>query len=169
MVSANSHHGQPSEYVSEIALELLDEVHIRMMECRLVLKALTDEADLNFAELDRDLHAAQQSARRAYEAGSVVHQGARLDARPGSDWSRPNEIFARHEAAVRAGAARVDPTSAMGDCLERSLWQLPTSGSVDHVGRQRDAGGQLSVQWVLDRDSRREWIDEISSTIPGEQ
>lgn len=65
VVSANSHHAQPSEYVSDLALELLDEVRIRMMECRLVLKALTDEADLNFEELDRDLHAAQQSARTA--------------------------------------------------------------------------------------------------------
>lgn len=168
-MSANSHHGQPSEQVSDLALELLDEVHIRMMECRLVLKALTEEADLNFDELDRDLHAAQQSARRAYEAGSVVHQGAQLEPRRGGDWSRPEEIFARHHAAVRAGAARVDPTSAMGDCLERSLWHLPTSGSVDHGRRQCDAGGQLAVQWLLDRDSRRERIDEISSANPGLQ
>lgn len=97
----------------------------------------------------------------------MAHLGGRLDLRPGGDWSRPKEIFARHDAAVRAGAARVDPTSTIGDCLERLLWLLPTSGSVDHAGRQRDAGGQLSVQWVLDRDSRREWVDEISSAAPG--
>nr|WP_319449837.1 MULTISPECIES: hypothetical protein [unclassified Mycobacterium] len=102
-----------------------------MMECRLVLKALPDEADMNFDELERDLHTAQQAARLAYEAASVVHQGARLDPRWGSDWSRPKAIFARHGAAVRDGAPRVDPKPASGDLLERWLWRLPATDSVD--------------------------------------
>jgi hypothetical protein len=34
-----------------VALVLLDELRMRMMECRLVLQALPDEADLNFDEL----------------------------------------------------------------------------------------------------------------------
>lgn len=130
-MSANSHDDQLSEYVSGLALELLDELRIAMMECRLVLTALPDEADLNFDELECELYTAQQSARRAYQAASLVHQGVQLDPRWGSDWSRPKAIFARHSAAVRNGAPRVDPKVAVGDRMERALWQLPATDSVD--------------------------------------
>ncbi|MUM06784.1 hypothetical protein B5P44_18635 [Mycobacterium sp. CBMA 213] len=130
-VSANSHDG--SEFISGLALELLDELRIRMMECRLVLSALPDEADMNFDELDVELHTAQEAATRAYAAASVVHQGARLDPRWGNGWSRPKAIFARHQAAVRDGAPKVDPKPALGDRVERSLWQLPGMHNVDRA------------------------------------
>jgi hypothetical protein len=138
-VFANSRPGEPSEYVSGLALELLDELRIRMMECRIVLQALPNEADMNFDELDRDLHTAQQGARLAYEAASVVHQGARLNDRWGSDWSRPKAIFARQGAAVRDGAPRVDPKPALGDHVERALWQLPAADRVEDAIAVRPA------------------------------
>ena len=233
-VFANSHGAQPSEYVSGLALELLDELRIKMMECRLVLKALPDEADMNFDELEHDLHIAQEAAHQAYDAASVVHQGARLDPRWGNGWSRPKAIFARHDAAVRDGALRIDPKFGLGDRLERVLWQLSTSECVDHVpdvrskctgtvratkrpcrasaiylgsglfgahcyshataaerdqyrkhqdsvgasqsdaytdllGRQRDVGEQLSVQWLQHRDTRRQWVDAVASASRAEQ
>jgi hypothetical protein len=130
-VFANSRPGEPSEYVSGLALELLDELRITMMECRIVLQVLPNEADMNFDELDRDLQTAQLGARRAYEAASVLHQGARLNDRWGSDWSRPKAIFARHVAAVRDGAPRVHPKTALGDHIERALWQLPATDRVE--------------------------------------
>jgi len=133
-----------TEYVSGLALELLDELRIRMMECRLVLQALPDEADLNFDELEGDLYAAQQSAHTAYEAASLVHQGARLDARWGAHWSRPKAIFARHAAAVRDGASKVTPVLTLGDRLERALWQLPASDRVeDTVGTRPKCSGTV--------------------------
>jgi hypothetical protein len=121
----------PTEYVSGIAVDILDELRIRVMECRLVLQALTDEANLNLDELDRDLQAAQQGARVAYQAASLVHQGARLDARWGTGWSRPKAIFARHGAAVRDGATKINPKRTFGDRLERSMWQLPGPDRVE--------------------------------------
>jgi hypothetical protein len=112
--------------VSGIALDVLDELRIRMMECRLVLQALTNEADLNFDELDHELLAVLESARLAYEAASLVHQRARLATRWGTGWSRPKAIFARHSAEVHSGAHRVTPKPALSDRLERSLWRLPS-------------------------------------------
>ncbi|MUL67065.1 hypothetical protein BOO86_21510 [Mycobacterium sp. CBMA 234] len=132
-MSVMSHGPGPSEYVSCTALELLDELRIKMMECRLVLQALPDEADLNFDELDQDLLAAQDAARLAYGAASLVHERAQLATRWGAGWSRPRAIFARHSAEVRNGANRVAPKPALSDRLERSLWQLPLRDRVQDV------------------------------------
>lgn len=121
-----SHGSEPSEYVSGIALEILDELRIRMMECRLALQVLPDEADLNFDELDQELLDAVECARLAYEAASLVHQRAQLASRWGTGWSRPKAIFARHSAEVHNGANRVTPKPALSDRLERSLWHLPS-------------------------------------------
>jgi hypothetical protein len=126
-----------SECVSGLAVKLLDELCITVMECRVVLQALPAEADMNFDELERELQTAQRGARLAYEAASVVNQGGRLEDRWGSDWSRPRAIFARHGAAVRNGASRVYPEPALGGHLERVLWQLPAADHVEDVGAAR--------------------------------
>lgn len=102
-----------------------------------MLTALPDEADMNFDDLDYELHTVQRSAQQACQAASLVHQGARMDPRWGNDWSRPKAIFARHSAAVRGGAPRVDPAPAMGDGMERVLWQLPATDRVDDVPKVR--------------------------------
>jgi hypothetical protein len=132
-VYATPRASEPCEYASGLALEVLEELRIKVMECRLVLQALPDEADLNFDELERDLHAVQLGARQAYEAASLVHQGAQLDARWGLGWSRPKAIFARHGAAVRQGAIKINPKPTLGDRLERALWQLPTPDRIEDV------------------------------------
>lgn len=136
-MSANSHDERCSEYVSGLAVALLDELRITLMECRLMLTALPDEADMNFDDLDYELHTVQRSAHQAYQAASLVHQGARLDPRWGTDWSRPKALFARHSAAVRGGAPRLDPAPAMGGGMERALWQLPATDRVDDVPKER--------------------------------
>lgn len=134
---ATSYPSGSAENVSDLALELLDEMRIRLMECRLVLQALPDHADMNFDELEKDLHAASQGAHNAYGAASLVHQGAALDARWGADWSRPKAIFARHGAAVRAGAAKIPPGRSVGDRLERALWQLPPADRIQNFAGPR--------------------------------
>ncbi|QZH61409.1 hypothetical protein K1X22_06605 [Mycolicibacterium farcinogenes] len=132
------------EYVSGIALDVLDELRIRMMECRLVLASLLAEADLNFDELEQDLQAAQHGAQEAYEAASLVHQRAALEPRWGTAWSRPRAVFARHGAAVRQGANKIHPAPALGDRLERSLWQLRgVDRAADVVGARPKCSGTV--------------------------
>lgn len=121
------------ESVSSFALDVLDELRMRMLECLLVLQALPEEADLNFDEIENDIHTVQRGARNAYEAASLVHQGAALGERWGANMSRPKAIFARHNAAVREGARHVKPMRALSDRIERQLWQLPAVDATQNV------------------------------------
>jgi hypothetical protein len=66
-----------------------------------------------------------QGLRDAHAAASLVRQGAALDESWATGWSRPRGIFARHNAAVRQGAAKIRPESGLGERRERELWQLP--------------------------------------------
>lgn len=122
-----------SDYVSSFALELLDELRIRLAESRLVLQALIGEAELNFDELEDEVRAVQEATREAFEAASLMHQGAPLDAPWGQGPSRPRAIFARHAAAVRQGAHRVDPLITMAGYLERFLWQLRLDAGIEET------------------------------------
>lgn len=128
-----SYDSDSPEFVSSIALEVLEELLLRVIECRLVLQALPGEADLNFDELDGALHVTQQSACEAHDAAWLVHQGARLNARWGTGWSRPKAIFARHGAAVQDGANKVNLIPNLGHRLDRSMWQLPAPDRVEDV------------------------------------
>lgn len=121
------------ESVSSFALEVLDELRMRMLECLLVLQALPEEADLNFDEIENDIHTVQRGARNAFEAASLVHQGAALGERWGANLSRPKAIFARHNSAVRQGARHIRPMPALSDRIERHLWQLPAVDSTQNV------------------------------------
>lgn len=121
------------ESASALALEIIDELRVRMLECLLVVQILPGEADLNFDELAHELLAAHRSAQQAFEAASLVHQGATLDERWGNGLSRPKAIFARHHAAIRQGAQQVRARPAPSDELERRLWQLPASDRTQDV------------------------------------
>ncbi|WP_166908014.1 hypothetical protein [Mycobacterium sp. DL440] len=77
---------EPSEYVSGIALDVLDEFYMRVLELRLVLEeVLAWEADLNFDELECLLWEVQQGLRDAHAAASLVRQRAALDESWGRD------------------------------------------------------------------------------------
>lgn len=115
----------PAETVSSLALEVIDKLRLKMLECLLVLQTLSDEADLNLTELANDILAAHRGTQEAYQAASIVYQGGELDERWGNGLSRPKAIFARHNAAVRQGATKVTPLPALCDRLERHLYQLP--------------------------------------------
>ncbi|OHT78137.1 hypothetical protein BKG69_15945 [Mycobacteroides chelonae] len=121
------------ESVSALALDVLDELRMRMLECLLVLQALPEEAGLNFDEIENDIHTVQRGMRNAYGAASLVHQGAALGERWGSGLSRPKAIFARHNAAVREGARHVKPLRALSDRIERHLWQLPAVDATQNM------------------------------------
>ncbi|QZH66429.1 hypothetical protein [Mycolicibacterium farcinogenes] len=113
------------EHVTAYALDLLDELRLNVSQCLLVLGVLSNQADLSFGELQHALVCAREEAKQAFEASSVVHQGAKLDESWGTALSRPKAIFARHSAAVRGGAPRVNPLRGLSDRFERQVWQLP--------------------------------------------
>lgn len=95
------------ESVSSFALEVLDELRMRMLECLLVLQALPEEADLNFDEIENDIHTVSRGARNAYEAASLVHQGAAL----GERWVRTCRDPRRSSPVTMPPCARALDTS----------------------------------------------------------
>ncbi|SKH61590.1 Uncharacterised protein [Mycobacteroides abscessus subsp. massiliense] len=132
----------PTESVSSLALDIIDELRLKMLECLLVLQTLPDEADLNFADLTSDILAAHRGALEAHRAASLMHQGAELDERWGHGLSRPKAIFARHNAAVSRGARKVKPIAALSDRLEGHLYRLPAlDRTQDVVGERPKCSG----------------------------
>lgn len=123
------------EHVTAYALDLLDELRLNVSQCLLVLRIVSEQADLGFGELQQALVCAREEAKQAFEAASIVRQGAKLSESWGRALSRPKAIFARHSAAVRDGAPRVQPLRGLSDRFERQVWQLPAlDRSQDFVG-----------------------------------
>lgn len=118
------------ECASDLALDLLEELRLTLVECCLVLKILPPEACLNLRDLEQLLVLAHNDARQAYGAASLLRQGAELDDRWGHNHSRPKAVFARHSAAVHRGAQRIRPIAPFSDHFERYVWQLPEESSV---------------------------------------
>lgn len=57
---------------------MLDELTGALMECQFALRTMRVDVGLTLDELERDLRRARESARLAYEAASLLHQGADL-------------------------------------------------------------------------------------------
>lgn len=132
------------ETVSALALDAMDELRRKLIECLLVLQTLSDEADLNFVDLISDLQAVHRGTQEAYRAASLVHQGAQLDGRWGNSLSKPKAVFARHNSAVRRGAKKVIPMSAPSDLVEQSLYHLPKPDRVQAtVGDRPQCAGTV--------------------------
>lgn len=110
-----------AETASDVGMVTLAQICYQLFECRLVLEALPYEVDLNLVELVRDISTAQQSARQAYSAASLLREGAALEQRCDTSPSRPDAIFARHLAAVAAGARRVAPDVSRTDNFSDGL------------------------------------------------
>lgn len=90
------------------AADALDELCLRLVECRLVMQALTDEIGVDMRTLEANLHMVEHGARRTREAASLICQGAELaDGRPHQ--ALPHDITGKHWAAVRRGAVRIVP------------------------------------------------------------
>ncbi len=156
----------PAETVSSLALDVIDELRMKMLECLLVVQTLRDEADLNFTDLANDILAAHRSTLEAYQAASIVHQGAELDERWGNGLSRPKAVFARHNAAVRQGATKVTPMPALCDRLERHLYQLPRPDRTQTIAGQRpDVRGWSSPPAKTASTQRSTWGLECLAPI----
>lgn len=125
VVSSIHYSTMPEESASVLAVALLDELRISLLECLLVVEALPDEVTLKFDELGNELLTAYRSARVAHGAASLLHQEAELDEKWGHSHSRPKAIFARHNSAIRQGALPIVPASSAATCTERTLWEAP--------------------------------------------
>ena len=90
------------------AADALDELCLRLVECRLVIQALTNQIDLDMRTLESNLHMLEHRARQTREAASLICQGAELvDGRPSE--TLPWNITTRHYIAVKRGATQMNP------------------------------------------------------------
>lgn len=127
-----------SEYASEFALDVLDELCVTLLECQLALLAVRDEVDLKFDELNEQLATLQVTAQAAFGAASLLHHRVDLDEPWGSQHSTPRAIYARHRAAVRQGAKSFWPTPTSVDEFNMHIFQEPsTDWMADTASRPR--------------------------------
>lgn len=109
------------EWVTARGIDMLDELGLALFECQFALRNMRIDVGLTLDELQRDLRRAQDSARLAFEAASLLHQGAQLS----SSWtdypSRPKAIVARHRVAVDYGAPQAIPDASTAQRCEESL------------------------------------------------
>lgn len=114
-----------------LAVEVLDEVRVSVLECLLALDAIGQEAFIDFEPLTESLAASGRVARQAFVAASLLHQGAELIAPSCADSGmKPGSIISRHLAAVAEGAVRTFPDRSDVDDFEAEIGGPPVMGSV---------------------------------------
>lgn len=108
---------------------MLDQLGVALVECVLALHSMRLDVGITLDELERDLRRAQESARVAFGAASLVDQGADL-AGSWTDYpSRPKAIFARHRVAFDHGAERKLPAVSAAERLEQAVARSPRTDS----------------------------------------
>ncbi|MEE6166332.1 MULTISPECIES: hypothetical protein [unclassified Mycolicibacterium] len=109
------------EWATARGIEILDELCLTLLECRVVLRNVQSDVGLTLDELDRDLGSAQYSARLAHSAAVLLCEGAAMV----ESWSRyparPKAVHARHQVAVERGAVQISPTKPTADRYEEIL------------------------------------------------
>lgn len=91
------------------AADILDELCLRLTECRLALEALTHEIEVSTQTLKRNLLTIEALAQQTREASSLISQGAELADPRAGEVPLPRNIRTRHSAAVRRGAPLIQP------------------------------------------------------------
>jgi hypothetical protein len=121
---------------SPLGVETLEKVRVALLECELVLISVAGEIDLNVEECLAGLASARGLVGHAWGAASLLLQNAALE----SSWSagrpRPRAIYARHAAAVEAGASSRAPAPSLVDRVEAELERLP------HVDLSQNLSGR---------------------------
>jgi hypothetical protein len=103
------------EWVTKRGLEMLDELVGALQESQLALRSMRVDVGLTLDELERDLRTARESARLAYDAASLLSQGAELAGSWSDHPSRPKAVLARHRVAVDYGAPMKVPATPAAD------------------------------------------------------
>jgi hypothetical protein len=127
------------EWTTEHGLEILNEVCLALLECRLVLNGVKPHLALTLDDLDRDLRALQQSAREAYEAAFLLKMDAQLVAGWSTHPARPRAVRVRHGFAVQGGAPLVIAEPSSADRIEITLERLRSSNPVPPSAGRRCA------------------------------
>ncbi len=162
------------ESATALAVEVLDELRVSVLECLLALHAIGQEAIVDLEALTKSLAISGQVARQAFVAASLLHQGAELAAACSDDsCTKPGSIIDRHLAAVKEGAAAVVPDRSDVDDFETEIGgpfigdETLTSGaqglhpcavaavdnSATHIDQQRrrgSGGSEISIGENLD-------------------
>lgn len=119
------------------AADVLDELCLRMVECRLVMQALAGQIDVDMRTLEANLHTVEHRARKSREAASLICQGAELvTARPHD--TLPWNVTLRHSVAVSRGAVRVNPEPTRLEQADSALAAaVAAPPSYDHERKRR--------------------------------
>ncbi|OMC33864.1 hypothetical protein A5740_11270 [Mycobacterium sp. GA-1841] len=113
-----------------LAVEVLDELRVSILECLLALHAIDQEATIDFGTLTETLAVSSQVARQTFIAASLLHQGAELTAACCDDsCTTPGSIINRHRAAVAEGAVAVAPDRSDVDEFETEIGGLFFGGA----------------------------------------
>jgi hypothetical protein len=145
-----------ADSASMLGVTLLGQLVRHLMEATHVLEFVTGQVDLNLGEATTAINAAVYEANQAFQAASLLTQGAALDARWSDNASRPKAIFARHRAAVAAGAPRVEPTHVPtilhrepSPVSREELPPKPPARIRPLCGKPTKTTGGLCANWVV--------------------
>ena len=112
VVTATEDCGLELDSASKLGVTLLGQVVRHLTEAKNVLDFVTGQVDLDLSEALSTVTEAAYEANNAFEAASLLMNGAALEESWSQKASRPKAIFARHKAAVVAGAQRIEPAIA---------------------------------------------------------
>lgn len=101
-----------SDSASALGVALLGQLVRHLDEAQHIVEFVAGQADLNLIEVSGALVQAANEANQAFQAACILRRGAELDAAWTNNPSRPKAVFARHRAAIAAGAIPVDPAPA---------------------------------------------------------
>lgn len=169
-----------------LAVEVLDELRVSVLECLLALDAIGEEAAIDFVSLTESLAVSGWAARQAFVAASLLHQDAELSAPCCEDnFLTPGSIIKRHMAAVAGGAAVIFPDRSDVDDFETEVGSLFAGAEVAagvaehaHLGAATTAGnlgtqtspdcalgsGRSAISLEEDRDGYRTEIEAVLSS-----
>ncbi|MFE2755655.1 hypothetical protein ACFXGA_27010 [Actinosynnema sp. NPDC059335] len=97
----------PIDQTTEMGIEFLGQITRHLIEAQSVVEFLSTLVGLKLDELAEDLSRASGTAREAFDAANLLKAGAQLEESWSTGPSRPKAIFARHNAAVAAGAPEI--------------------------------------------------------------
>lgn len=127
------------EFATPDGLELLDQLCLTLLECLLITDGVQDDVKLNLDELIGGLNAIQHAARSAFRAASLLNQGAEFESAWSENFSRPKAVFARHHAAIRAGASQVVPYEPAASLFDEVLDAAAPIDNAQEFGGARKA------------------------------
>ncbi|EIC71215.1 hypothetical protein D2E60_06275 [Mycobacteroides abscessus] len=110
------------EAATALAVEVLDELRVSVLECLLALDAISQETIIDFEPLTESLAASGRVARQAFIAASLLNQDAEFAPLcRESDCMTPGSIINRHWAAVAEGAPATPPDRSDVDDFETEI------------------------------------------------